>query len=586
MKYRKIVLLLALTILNLNATEIMPIVDKSMAFYGDFSSSDVHVINIDKMKLEQTLEGGIGAYGQEPVGHKYIVSLTRKDTSIDIIDVENRDKRIVSSVFLGYQPREVATNSSQRYSVVSGRDIPAHTVFNVKTGRVIKHFNRNQTPVKLTDFGGQNATGHPIFVSEYEYLILDRVHREIRLYHVFWGLKDVLKTETSTHHVLRKGNKFYVVMEGSGSSSRVVSPAILKLSISSSRHKIRLEAVAYLENRPTKSLGIHHMNFHYDGRHIYTGSNNGLVYVVDSKTMRVVDKFESGEGGGHIDFSPKYKKAMVTNHKSTFITMVDVSNPRRNRVIKDIEVADYAEGVALQGHTQIMTDDENHFIGAATHDSHLFEVSMRNGKITRTLELDGAVLEQGFMYQSPEGEYANPKPRYSNNTLRISSVKTFRNLNLNLSGNRNRNSFGRFSHHNIFRENRHRNDFGRFSHHNVFREDGWDIAIRHDGYINFVHRQSNRCLSVKQGLVVTEVCDNQKDSQLWKINLVRTASFGLFHFNLFNSRSQTNIKHYGGKCLSSDRGVSLKECRHFDYSERWKLKNLNRPFSYFNVNRF
>jgi len=549
MKYRKTVLLLALTILNLNATETMPIVDKSRAYYGDFSSSDVHVINIDKMELEQTLHGGVGAYGQEPVGHKYIVSLTRKDTSIDIIDVENRDKRIVKSVFLGYQPREVATNPSQRYSVVSGRDIPAHTVFNAKTGRVVKHFNRNQTPVKLTDFGGQNATGHPIFVSEYEYLILDRVHREIRLYHVFWGLRDVLKTETSTHHVLRKGSKFYVVMEGSGSSDRVVSPAILKLSISPYRHKIRLEAVAYLENRPTKSLGIHHMNFHYDGRHIYTGSNNGLVYVIDSETMRVVDKFESGEGGGHIDFSPKHGKAIITNHKSTFITMVDVSNPRNNRVIKDIEVAEYEEGVALQGHTQIITDDERHFIGAATHDSHLFEVSLRSGKVTRTLEIDGAILEQGFMYQSQEGEYANPRPKYTNNTLKIISLKTFQLLNGSRGG------------------------VG-LSFLNIFNIDGWDIAVRHDGYINLVHRRTNRCLSFKNGSVVTQECNNQKDAQLWKI---KKRGF------IYNS---VEIEHHNGKCLSSSYGVSLKRCNRYDFSQGWRVDNLKKPFSFFNMRRF
>lgn len=550
------ILLLTLTILELNATvETMPVVDKSMAFYGDFSSSDVHVINIDKMELEQTLHGGIGAYGQEPLGHKYIISLTRKDTSIDIINVEKNKKRIARTVYLGYQPREVASSPTQRYSVVSGRDIPAHTVFNAKTGRVIKHFNRNQEPVKITDFGGQNATGHPFFINDYEYLILDRVHREIRLYHVFWGLKDILKTKTSTHHILRKGKYLYVAMEGSGSSTPVVSPAILKLSISKYSHKIKQEAIAFLEENPetsesTKSMGIHHINFHYDGRHIYTGSNNGLVYVIDTDTMQVVDKFKSGHGGGHIDFSPKHKKAIITNHKSTFITMVDVSNPRDNRIIKNIEVAHDVEGVTLQGHTQIITDDEKHFIGAATHDGNIFEVSLNKGEITRTLELDGAILEQGFMYQSPEGQYANPKSRYSNNTLRITSLKTFQVLNGST------NSVG-------------------LSFFNIFNEEGWDIAVRHDGYVNFIYRKNNRCLAMHKGDVRTEVCNNKKKSQLWKINQQSSLLF-----------SSMSIEHFKGKCLSSDNGISVKKCNSYDYSEKWKFNNLKKPFSYFDARRF
>ena len=527
------------------------IVDTSSAFYGDFLSKDLYVVNLDKMKLTQTLKGGFGAYGAEPVGNKYIVSLTRKDTSVDIVKVNSKKKKIVHTIELGYQPREVSSSPSKQYTVVSGRDIAAHTVFNADTGEVIRHYNRDYKKVKIRNFGGQNATGHPFFVNETQYLILDRAHKEIRLYDVDSGLQDTLKTKTTMHHTLRKGKYLYIALEGSGSARKSVSPGILKLKIKGKR--IVKKDIAYFEKRPKlfsgkNGLGVHHINFHYDGKHIYAGSNNGLVYVVNSRSMKVVDSFKSGKGGGHTDFSPKYQRAMITNHKSTFITLVDVSNPRNNKIIKNIRVARHVKNETIQGHTQAFSDDENYFYGAATHDGKLFKVDVKNGHVLRKLKLDGAILEQGSMYQSPEGGFAKRKSKFSNNSVKIEGVTVER----------------------VLREKR-----GAVNLRNWSRDTdkGWDIRVRFKKVINLVNRDSNRCLTLKGERVVTRECKNVSKSQMWEIVTVDKNK------DIYKIRS-----YKSGKCMSNKHKLNMFECTDENPRLLWKINSILSPNSRLNSN--
>ena len=469
------------------------IVDSSNAYYGDWLSHQLFIINLDKMSLEKTLYGGEGSYGLEPVGRKILISLTRKDTSIDIVDVPT--KEIVRSVELGYQPREVTTSPNQSYSVVSGRDIPAHTIFNAKTGSVIQHFDRNQNKVALTDFGGQNATGHPFFVNNDQYLILDRVHREIRLYSVNSGLQSTLKTATSTHHVLRKGEFLYVSMEGSGNTpGEKIAPAILKIAVIGT--EVKLLQTASLEN--AVGAGIHHFNFHYDAEHIYTGSNDGYVYVINSLSMEVVDRFQSGFGGGHIDFSKKHQRAMVTNHKSSFITLVDVSNPDNNKILKDkIEIAENIAGKTMQGHTQIISDDEHFFYGAATEDGNFFKVNLLTGALEKKLSLGAVHLEQGFMYQSPEGGFAKPIKKFSHNSFILKSLK----IDNVLSNQNNRTKIDL----SVWNEN---------------KSQAWDVQMRFNNYFNLKNRLTGACLTFTNGQVEVESCQNSNSNQLWEAFIV------------------------------------------------------------------
>jgi len=505
--------------------------DTSNAYYGDFSSDNVFVINLDKMKLEKNIKGGLGPYGLEPVGHKYLVSLTRKDTSIDIIDIDKKEK--VITIELGYQPREVTTNPSKTYTVVSGRDIAAHTLINTQNGKVVKHFDRNKTKVNVTDFGGQNATGHPFFVNDNQYLILDRPSREIRLYHVAYGLQDILNTKTSMHHILRKGDDLFVAMEGSGTSSQFTSPGVMKIQIKYG--KIIYDKTAYIENELVDSLGIHHINFHYDARHIYTGSNNGKVYVIDTNTMRVVDKFESGYGGGHTDFSPKHKRAVITNHKSNFITLVDVSNPRNNKVLKHTKVANFVKGPALQGHTQVIGDDENHFYGAATNDGKFFEVSMKTGNVTRTLNLGGE-LQQGFMFQSPEGGFAKPDTKFASSTYSLTNLSTLKVLAATGKTVKTNHWFAN-------------------------KNQGWDIRVRHDGFVNLVNRESKKCLQKSQDfdLLTMKKCNNKRKSQMWTLKPDFT-----------NTKNHV-VNRLNGKCLTASYygQPQLENC---SYRNHWLVK--------------
>lgn len=398
---------------------------KTLAWYGDFDGHRMASINLENMTVRNvTPDTDAGPYGMEAgKDDDHIWVLTRKSDYLD--ELESNLDVITQRIYLGYQPREVNTNSAKTYAVVSGRDIPAHSVIEIgKNGapnRVVQEFNTDLTPVTLTGFGGQNATGHPVFITDDIYVILDRVNKRLSAYSIELGsLVASVDTPSSPHHMIRQGSDLFFSLEGNEESR----PGILQVEITEDIDQ-PLGGVRYMPLEPVKptgsevnieDMGVHHINFHTDGRHIYAGSAEGNMYVVDSVLGTVVDNFPIGKGAGHTDFAPTNQLVVVTPHKDSFITIMDCSDPTDNKLVEHVQVALQAEaGTVMQGHTQAISEDERHFYGAATHDGVFFEIDLlgfaHDGEhppvLSREIYLDGANLEQGLMFISPEGFYGN-----------------------------------------------------------------------------------------------------------------------------------------------------------------------------------
>ena len=127
----------------------------------------------------------------------------------------------------------------------------------------------------------------------------------------------------------------------------------------------------------------HHINTTLDGRHLVVPVYDGKIYKVDRVTMRIVKTIdtgvEKGLGAAHIEFSNSLGLAVVTNHWSPYITILDVSN---NEFKLKGYVKIYREGQydvhnpnekhLMQPHFAQMSEDGKYFYTFASQDNGRF----------------------------------------------------------------------------------------------------------------------------------------------------------------------------------------------------------------------
>jgi DNA-binding beta-propeller fold protein YncE len=142
-------------------------------------------------------------------------------------------------------------------------------------------------------------------------------------------------------------------------------------------------------------MGSHHADVHPDGIHMYVGSTEGNVYVIDMKRMEVITSFQAGIGAGHTTFVPERNIAVITNHRDTFVTIVDTG---KHRNIKNITVSGESQfGEILQSHSSFVHPDMNFFYAFATDNGIFYELDLEKLKVTRKLDTGGTPLQGVFM---------------------------------------------------------------------------------------------------------------------------------------------------------------------------------------------
>jgi len=110
----------------------------------------------------------------------------------------------------------------------------------------------------------------------------------------------VVNTPASVHHIFqspleRRNEIYYAVVEGN--QDEFLSPSILRFKIRKGKMVITGEAVLS-DYDPTllnpADLGSHHADFHPDGVHIYIGSAEGHVFVVNKNSIKIVTMITLG----------------------------------------------------------------------------------------------------------------------------------------------------------------------------------------------------------------------------------------------------------------------------------------------------
>lgn len=377
---------------------------KNLAYYGDWDSNRIYIVDVDNMQLLTTVEGtGEGPYGIDQQSVEKAYALTRKTESLTVVN--NKTLENTGLIPLNHKPRSTNYNPDTGLTLVSGADKAMTSVIRVSRDRVIKEVGDNQESYPY-DFGGSLSTGHPLWLNDHHFFMLDRASREIQLWSRSGKLLSVLATPTSVHHLFQPpkdalsaedASVFFAVAEGN--QETLQSPGILRFEIINNQLKQtgQVELASYAPERlDAGQMGSHHADFHPDGIHIYIGSAEGHVFVVNKNSMEIVTMIDAGKGAGHTTFAPMRNLAFITNHNATYMTVIDTKN---HQWLKNIEVADSAfPEYKSQSHTSGVSMDMQHFYSMASHDGVFFEIDMNTLEVSRRVYLGGNLLMGSFIW--------------------------------------------------------------------------------------------------------------------------------------------------------------------------------------------
>ena len=389
------------------------------AFYGDKAKNKVVVIDVKRMKLiKKVATKGLTPYPVDRAGYlDKVYAITRGSSSMDVIDANTLEN--LGLLKLNHTPRSGESyNSRLGLALIAGANKPLTSVIDVVNDVVVAEAGRDEFTTQTRDNGGSISSGHPAWLTKDRFVVIDRKKRLIQL----WGIEklqvadsldydwevfllDEMETPTAVHHMLHRNTMatqprsekrfFYALAEGKSSNedSEAIAPAILELRLTA-RDRLKLVDQISLPGDPTV-MSAHHADFHPDGQHIYVGSSEGHLFVIDRETKSIVSTIETGLGTGHTRFVAAKNLAIVTNHHDTFVTVIDTVNHSK---VKDIVVSGpKINGEILQSHTNYVSPDSNFYYAFASDNGTFFELNLKKLEVGRTLHTGGVPVQGSFI---------------------------------------------------------------------------------------------------------------------------------------------------------------------------------------------
>lgn len=390
----------ALTV-TLSATSLAAHALDAVGYYSDNDSDRVFIVDPRSMSLVAT----IPTTGNQPypidkvVGDKVYVS-TRNSPSLDIIDYDSSNFFNAGTIALQHRPRSVTYNANTKLALVSGVKKALMSVIDTTTDQVVGVVG-DATELSPSDFGGSLATGHPFWVNDHQFLLTDRARRKVHLYKIvklwdssYWIHKqDTIATPTSVHHFEEipgastwwDKRTFYGMAEGAPADN--LPPAVIEVFVLG--NNLLLTRQADLAGPDVTIMGSHHLGMHPNGVHIYTGSAEGNTFVINRYSMSIINVVPSGANAGHTTFNAASNIAVTTNHRDTFMTLIDMSNHTKLGDVPGVSGSLPPAGRFSQSHTTSF-DPQNPgvFYTAAAAEGNYVEVDAVSGIVTRTLPLD------------------------------------------------------------------------------------------------------------------------------------------------------------------------------------------------------
>jgi DNA-binding beta-propeller fold protein YncE len=388
------------------------------AFYGDRLLDRVVVLDVEAMTLTDEVETvGIDPYPVDQAGAlDKVYAITRGSNSIDVIDASTLEP--MGLIELEHFPRSSeAYNPVLGLQLVTGVDKPMASLIDVETDKVVATVG-DSSLVYPIDYGGSNATGHPYWFTDNKFALIDRGSRTIKMYQVSerkgkrggWNvtLLDTISTPTAVHHFVKRDTStlrgiervsYYALSEGSPDAD--IAPSILKYTLQKNKLNLVGEASLAETGDPIiAEMGSHHADVHPDGEHMYVGSAEGNTYVINMKKMEVVKSVKAGAGAGHTTFVPERNLAVVTNHRDTFVTIIDTTTHTK---IANVTVSgESIHGEILQSHSSFVHPNMDFFYAFATDNGKFYELNLETLEVSRTVETGGTPLQGVFMCQGAD----------------------------------------------------------------------------------------------------------------------------------------------------------------------------------------
>ena len=374
------------------------------AYFGDRLLQRTVIIDVNDMSfIKDIVTDGEGHYSVNVAGDLPKVYVdTRKSNYLEVIDTNTNTYQ--KKIILPHKVRSAdAYNPFLRLQLVSASDKPMASLIDIDTDTVIASVGDNTVYPPNGDYGGGNATGHPFWLTKRKFVILDRPNRKIHIYKVErknngkWKVKHLSskKTPTAIHHMIKgkKENTFFALAEGSPTNN--IAPALIKYKLKGK--KLIKKSKVFISKINISNLGAHHMDLHPNGKIMYIGSTEGNMYIIkiSKRKMKVIGSIAVGKGAGHTTFIPERNIAIVTNHKDTFLSVIDTTH---HTLIKNIEVSGpQINNAILQSHTSFIHPNRNYFYSFATDNGIFYEVDLNSLSVTRTLDIEGTPLQGVFI---------------------------------------------------------------------------------------------------------------------------------------------------------------------------------------------
>lgn len=378
------------------------------ALYGDPTFDRVVAIDVPEMIFVDSVSTASTPYPVDAAGYlNKAYAITRGANSIDVIDPNTLSN--MGSIALEHKPRSgEAHNGASNLVLIAGADKPMTSIINPKTDMVVATAGNNVVTVSNGDYGGGLASGHPFWFSKKKFAVIDRANRKIQLFKLKGNaqngyrveLLDEINTPTSVHHFVHRYRKalhgkdkflYYALAEGSPSNN--IPPKLLEIKVRGK--KIQLLRSAALSGFEPSSMGSHHADIHPNGIHIYMGSTEGHMFVINRQEMEIVSVIDTGLGSGHTRFIADKNMAVVTNHKDTFVTIIDTDTHTK---ITDVIVSPPQEnGQILQSHTSFVDPDGNNFYAFASDSGVFYELNLNSLTVTSTVETGGTPRQGVFI---------------------------------------------------------------------------------------------------------------------------------------------------------------------------------------------
>ncbi len=337
---------------------------------------------------------------------------TQNSSSFDVVNFTTNS---VKTVDLGdHKPRAIgAYNKKYNIQLLSAKDMPIVDVIDVDTDQVIATLGDRHTYNKsqiTSNAGSGSATGHAFWLDDDHFGLIDRVNKITRVYkvskqnnHLNFEQTSSLSAGTAFHAIerdrepaTRKDTTTFYAM-GEGDLTKGFAPYVLELSFDSKTGILsRTGKTAWLSDSNQEINKVkpttHHSGVSPDGKYLVVPVLDGKVYVIDRATMNVVKVLPAKLGAAHIEFSDQENLAIVTNHFSNFLTIIDMKTLTVKKTLKIGFNHSYNENEKhlFQPHFSYVSPDGRYYYTFATQDGDFLKIDLESLEIVDKLHVGGA----------------------------------------------------------------------------------------------------------------------------------------------------------------------------------------------------